>query len=138
MMQTTKTVAFGLGLRRSKAEKTLDVSYPEIAWQNELELLSKLREGLELTQEQNGIYEVSAERFEALAKLCQGSCFESFARRGSRRQRIRKAPLKISGGPDMQILFIRQKPEAQSLRPEQRLPPWQWEKLPPGAQWPRF
>lgn len=77
MMEKAKTLAFALGLRRSKGEKTLDVSYPEIAWQTDQELLVKILEVLSPAQEKDALYLLPAESFATLAEICQGSRFEA-------------------------------------------------------------
>ena len=78
-MENTKTqaLAYGLGLRRYKGEKTLDVTYPEIIFGSEHELLNTAAERLGYSWQDQSLFQIAEAAFPDLAQLCVGTPFES-------------------------------------------------------------
>ena len=55
----TKPLAFGLGIRRSKGDKVLDVNFPHINWNNSFGTAALLQDVVDFKQNSNGFVEVS-------------------------------------------------------------------------------
>ena len=59
-----KPLAFGLGIRRSKEDKTLDVNYPAINWDTAFGTAALLQDVTNFTSEKNGFVTVSKEQLQ--------------------------------------------------------------------------